>query len=287
MRFEKWQALGNDYLIVERDELPFELTPLRIMSLCAGHTGVYADGVVLLSRPDDPRLVATLAIYNADGSEAELSGNGARQAILYLRRRGWTDRDEFAIATKAGEIRPTITGPATCRVDMGYASLSSKDYPGGRADGIGELRVDGRTWRFQHVSIGNPQCVIHVTDDWEWSVLNPARIGSAIERHREFPNRTNVSWYREAGRGRIFAQIFERGVGETLSSGTGAIGAAVAHVVRGGETRADGSVTVAMDGGELEVEVGEGLHVNLTGWARPVFEGRLSDEYVKELHATE
>ena len=286
MRFEKWQALGNDYIILERDELPFELTPLRILSLCAGHTGVFADGVLLLSRTDDPRLVATLEIYNADGSEAELSGNGARQAILYLRRRGWTDRDEFSIATKSGEIRPTITGPTTCRVDMGYASLSSKDYPGGSPDGVGELCIDGHTWHFQHVSIGNPQCVIYLTDGEPLEAPRLDFIGRAIESHRDFPNRTNVSWYKDSGAGRIFAEIFERGVGETLSSGTGAIGAAVAHVVRGGETRADGSVTVAMDGGELKVEVGEDLRVHLTGWAKPVFEGRLSDEYVGELKET-
>jgi diaminopimelate epimerase len=283
MRFEKWQALGNDYIILERDELPFELTALRIMSLCAGHTGVTADGVLLLSRADDPRFVATLDIYNADGSEAELSGNGARQAILYLRRRGWTDRDEFAIATAAGEIRPKITGPTTCRVDMGCASLSSKDYPRGSADGIGELHVGERTWHFQHVSIGNPQCAIYMTDSEQFGALRLDAIGPHIESHHDFPNRTNVSWYEDSGGGRIFARIFERGVGETLSSGTGAIGAAVAHIVRGGKTKADGSVTVVMDGGELEVEVQEDLHVHLTGWARPVFEGRLSDEFVEEL----
>ena len=95
MRFEKWQALGNDYLIVERDELPFELTPARVRRLCEGHFGVFADGVLLLSRPEDPAHVADLRIFNPDGSEAELSGNGAREAILYLRRRGWTDEDEL------------------------------------------------------------------------------------------------------------------------------------------------------------------------------------------------
>jgi diaminopimelate epimerase len=147
--------------------------------------------------------------------------------------------------------------------------------------------VDERIWRFQHVSIGNPQCVIYLGDDEQFGEFHMDFVGRAIESHRAFPNRTNVSWYKDSGEGRIFAQIFERGVGETLSSGTGAIGAAVAHVVRGGETEADGSVTVAMDGGRLKVEVGEDLHVHLTGWAKPVFEGRLSDEYVKELDETE
>src|SRR3981081_3566900 len=124
MRFEKWQALGNDYLIVERDELPFELTPARVRRLCQGHFGVFADGVLLLSPPADASNVADLRIFNPDGSEAELSGNGAREAILYLRRRGWTDRDSFSIHTAAGQIRPSITGLDTCTVDMGWARLS-------------------------------------------------------------------------------------------------------------------------------------------------------------------
>jgi diaminopimelate epimerase len=312
MKFEKWQALGNDYLIVEREQLPFALTPARIRRLCEGHFGVFADGVLLLSPPQDSRFVADLTIYNPDGSEAELSGNGAREAILYLRARGWTDRDSFSIHTAAGEIRPTITGPDTCRVDMGHASLTSKDFPDGPPDGVGELtlsnriaaasggkpaggedsderRPSGCSWRFQHVSIGNPQCSILVPDTAALEALDLPAIGPAIEGHERFPNRTNVSWYTvlESGpHARIRARIFERGVGETLSSGTGATGAAVAHIL-GGEQGRPGLVTVLLDGGELEVEVGENLHVNLTGWARPVFAGVLSDIFLKELHETE
>jgi diaminopimelate epimerase len=284
MRFEKWQALGNDYLIVERDELPWELTPERIRRLCAGHFGVGSDGVLLLSRTDDPRFVADLNIYNPDGSEPELSGNGARQAVLYLRRRGWTDLGVFSIRTLAGEIRPTITGPDTCRVDMGRASITSKDFPGGPGDGIGELPAGGepaggRVWRFQHVSIGNPQCSIRVADEAALQALDLPLIGPGIEASELFPNRTNVSWYTATGPDRIRARIFERGVGETLSSGTGAAGAAVAHVLAGGRS----PVTVVLDGGELVVEVGEHLRVHQTGWARPVFAAKLSEELVNEL----
>lgn len=308
MRFEKWQALGNDYLIVERAELPFELTPARIRKLCQGHFGVFADGVLLLEPAEDRRFVAQLTIYNPDGSQAELSGNGAREAILYLRRRGWTDEDVFRIHTAAGEIRPTITGPDTCRVDMGHARLTSKDFPDGPGDGRGELVAEGRAWRFQHVSIGNPQCAIHVEDLATLNALDLPAIGPAIEAHELFPNRTNVSWYTEIPRGAgssedapceestaarreertaevratIRARIFERGVGETLSSGTGATGAAIAHRLRGGQACA----TVRLDGGELDVEIAEDLHVNLTGWARPVFEGRLSDDFLEELNET-
>ncbi len=279
MKFEKWQALGNDYVIVESADLPFPLTPGRIQRICDPHLGVGSDGILLLSPPDEPGYVARLSIYNPDGSEPELSGNGAREAILYLRTRGWTDADVFSLQTLAGEVRPTITGPDTCRVDMGRAKLTSKDYPDGAADGAGTLAAGGRIWAFQHVSIGNPQCAIRVESEAELTALDLPAIGPALEHHAMFPNRTNVSWYAELAPDRIRARIFERGVGETLSSGTGATGAAVAHALRGG----DSPVVVVLDGGELDVEVGEDLHVNLTGWAVPVYAGTLSEAMLKEL----
>jgi diaminopimelate epimerase len=281
--FEKWQALGNDYLIVEEEHLPFALTPARVARLCDVHTGIGADGVLLLSKPTDRGFVAKLRIFNPDGSEAELSGNGAREAIMYLRRNGWTDADTFSIETAAGEIRPTITGERTCRVDMGRASLTSKDFPAGPDDGTGTLESGGREWRFQHVSVGNPQCAIRVDDVAELEALDLSAYGPGIEHHDLFPNRTNVSWFAELEPGAIRARIFERGVGETMSSGTGASGAAVAHVLGGG----DSPVTVRLDGGELEVEVGEDLHVDLTGWAVPVCRGELAAELIEELHATD
>ena len=273
MRFEKWQALGNDYVIVEGAGLPEPLTPERIRALCDRHTGIGADGILELLAPDEPGFVARLRIYNPDGSEAELSGNGAREAILYLRRRGWTDQRQFSIQTIAGEIRPTILSETTCRVDMGRASLRSKDYPAGPPEGTGEVRAGGRDWRFQHVSIGNPQCAIPMASVDELDALDLPAIGPDIEHADLFPNRTNVSWFAELAPGVIRARIFERGVGETTASGTGASGAAVAYVLRGG----DSPVTVKLDGGDLEVDVGEDLHVDLTGWAVPVYSGELSD----------
>jgi diaminopimelate epimerase len=267
VRFEKWQALGNDYLIVERANLPAPLTPETVRQLCDPHFGVGADGVLELSPPDEPGFVARLRIFNPDGSEAELSGNGAREAILYLRQRGWTDADTFSIQTAAGEIRPTITGPTTCRVDMGRASLTSKDYPGGPPDGTGEVAG----YAFQHVSIGNPQCAIRIPDRAALEALELKAIGPRIEHAELFPNRTNTSFWTETAPDAVRARIFERGVGETLSSGTGACGAAVAHVLRGG----DSPVTVTLDGGELIVDVDEALHIDLTGWAVPIYRGEL------------
>ena len=283
MDFEKWHALGNDYLIVERDALPFELTPARVRKLCAPHTGVFADGVLLLSPPDEPGYVARLRIFNPDGSEAELSGNGARQAVLYLRRHGWTDADTFSIQTAAGEIRPSIASPTTAALDLGRVRIRSDDFPSGPADGAGRLTADGRDWRFQHVQVGNPQAAIRVQGEAELDALDLPAIGGAIERHQLFPNRTNVSWYTQLAGDRIRARIFERGVGETSASGTGATGAAVAHVLAGG----DSPVTVVLDGGELVVAVEEDLHVTLSGWAVPVFSGALAAEFIKELHETE
>jgi len=276
MRFEKWTALGNDYVIVEADSLPWELTGARVRRICDPHFGVGADGVLLLSRSEEPEFVASLRIFNPDGSEAELSGNGAREAVLYLRRHGWTDEDVFSISTVAGAITPTITSERTCAVEMGRAATASKDFPEGEPDGRGILSAGSREWEFQHVSIGNPQCAIVVGEELEQ--LDLGAIGPEIEAHRIFPNRTNVSFLRIEG-SRVRARIFERGVGETLSSGTGASGAAVTAVLRGAES----PVTVELDGGELEVEISADLDVRLSGWAEPICAGELSPELVRAL----
>jgi diaminopimelate epimerase len=280
VHFEKWQALGNDYVIVEECELPFELTPARVQAICAPHTGVGSDGVLLV-RPADGELVAEVRIYNPDGSEAELSGNGVRQAVMYLRRNGWTDAGSFSVLTAAGEIRPRIDGEL-CTLDIGQVRLRAEtDYPAGRDDGTGTVTSDGREFDFQFVQVGNPQVSIEVGDGLE--ELDLGRYGPGIERDELFPNRTNVSFWRRAGDAAIRVRIFERGVGETLASGTGATGAAVAATLRGVES----PVTVTLDGGELLVDVGQDMHVEMTGWARPVYAGSLSEEFLKELNATE
>lgn len=250
MRFEKWQALGNDYLIVTE-----AIAEDDVRLVCDRHSGIGADGVLLLEPADAPGFVARLRIFNPDGSEAELSGNGVRQAVLYLHRRGWTDARQFSVQTAAGEVRPTIIDERTCRVDMGRAQI------GERAEVAG--------FPGQEITIGNPQFSVRLDSQAEVDALDLPRVGPPIEHDARFPNRTNVSFWTETGPGTIRARIFERGVGETLSSGTGAIGAAVAHVLRGG----DSPVTVRLDGGELTVDVGEDLHVDLTGWAEPVFAG--------------
>jgi len=270
VRFEKWQALGNDYAIVEERQLPFELTPERIRRFCARHTGVGSDGILLLRETDERGFVAEVVIYNPDGSEAELSGNGVREAVMYLRRNGWTEHDSFSVRTAAGEIRPRIEGEL-CTMDIGRV----------RDRGNGTLSSAGREFSYQALDVGNPQCAIELREGLE--ELDLGRYGPGIERHELFPNRTNVSFWRRTGHDSIRARIFERGVGETMSSGTGAVGAAVAAVLVG----EDSPVTVVLDGGELVVEVGEDMQVNLTGWARPVYAATLSDRFIEELNESQ
>ncbi len=280
MNFQKWQALGNDYIIIERSDLPFELTPERVARICHYHFGPGADGILLVEPTDDPELVANVRIFNPDGSEAELSGNGVREAIMYLRRSGQTDADEFAVGTAAGVIRPKIVSDTECEVNMGQASLTSKDFPDGPEDGRGTVTVNGIDIEFQHVSIGNPQCSIEIPGEIKnLLALDLHSIGPGLEHDARFPNRTNVSFWQQTGENSIVARIFERGVGETLSSGTGATGAAVAAKLRGVQS----PVTVGLDGGELIVDIDDDLNITLTGWAVPVFDGTMTDQFLNEL----
>jgi len=278
VRFEKWQALGNDYVIVEKAALTWELTQARIRRLCDQHTGIGSDGILLISESDDPACVATVRIFNPDGSEAELSGNGVRQAVLYLDRANPGGPRTFCVLTKAGRIEAAVTGRDTATLEMGRASLTSPDYPGGPPDGRGMVEAAGREWNFQHVSIGNPQCVIDAGDGLE--ELDLAVIGPQIATADLFPNRTNVSFIRVDG-STLRARIFERGVGETSASGTGASGAAVAASLRG----ASSPITVRLDGGELEVDVTDELDVRLTGTASRVYRGEISTDLAQGLAA--
>jgi diaminopimelate epimerase len=267
MRFEKWQALGNDYVIVERAALPFALTPARIRRLCDRHTGIGADGILQLEPPGEPGFVARLRIFNPDGSEAELSGNGAREAILYLRRAGWTQADQFSIQTVAGEIRPTITSPTTCTVDMGRAVV-------GEPGDVGGLR-------YVHVRIGNPQTAIRIADAAALEQLDLARVGPGIEHAPQFPGRTNVSFYTELAPDRIRARIFERGVGETESSGTGACGAADRPRPARRRLARDGGARRWRAGGRRGREPARGPH----GLGRPGLRAELDRGFAADLAA--
>lgn len=280
MKFEKWQALGNTYAIIEAADLPWGLTADRIRRLCDPDFGIGSDGILLISPVREASQVAVIRIFNPDGSEAELSGNGVRIAALHLYRGGRTGGDTFTVQTAAGPVTPTVTSDRTCSVRMGRATTVSPDFPSGGPDGLGTVRSGGRVWRFRHVAVGNPQCTIRVEDPASLAGIDLAAIGPSIEASDLFPNRSNVSfWVREEAT--VRARIFERGVGETLSSGTGATGAAVAAMLDG----APSPVTVELDGGELVVEIGPELDVTLTGWAEPVLSGNLSEEAMAALAA--
>jgi diaminopimelate epimerase len=174
-------------------------------------------------------------------------------------------------------VTPTITGPGEVSMAIGRASVTSPDYPRGSGDGAGILSSAGREWAFQHVNVGNPQCVIEVGEELE--SLDLGAIGPAIEGNTDlFPNRTNVSFTRTEG-STVRARIFERGVGETLASGTGASGAAVAAFLRG----APSPITVRLDGGTLVVEIGDELEMTLVGSASRVYRGELDEALVAEL----
>ncbi len=281
MRFEKWQALGNDYLIVERDDLPLELTPERVQ--------LPVRPALRPRRRRRPRALAArrarassraLRIFNPDGSEAELSGNGAREAILYLRRSGWTDAATFSIETAAGEIRPTITGETTCRVDMGRARLPPRTSPAARRRR--GSRVGGRTGASSTSRSATRSARSGSTSREELEALDLAADRPRHPERRRVPQpHQRVVLVRARARTASAPASSSAAWARRSSSGTGASGAAVAHVLRGG----DSPVTVQLDGGELEVDVDEALHVDLTGWAEPVYSGELSPELLARLKA--
>ena len=280
LQFEKWQALGNDYLIIESENLASELRGGQIRFLCDPHFGPGADGVLLLKKEASGEHVAHLQIFNPDGSEAELSGNGAREAACYLRERGWTSSDQFTIRTLAGVVRPQMLSEGLCAMDIGVASTNSSDWPGGPADGLTTLQIDGCELVARHVNVGNPQFSVQCPDEAFLTELDLPSVGAPLERDERFPNRTNVSFWTQTGDSQIRARIFERGVGETLSSGTGASGAAVsAHLAGLGN-----SIKVLLDGGDLSVDIGDDLNVTLTGWAKHVYSGTLSNQSMEELN---
>ena len=191
-------------------------------------------------RPTSAAVVAEVRIYNPDGSEAELSGNGVREAVMYLRRTGWTEHDSFSVRTAAGEIRPRIDGDAVHDRHGARATARAGGLPRRRRGRHGHARPRrAASSRFQFVQVGNPQCAIEIDEGLE--ELDLARYGPPIERHELFPEpHQRVVLARAPATTAIRARIFERGVGETMSSGTGATGAAVAAVLRG----VDSPVTV-------------------------------------------
>jgi len=284
MRFHKYQALGNDYLVLEvpgaGDAVP---SPELVRAVCDRHFGVGADGVLVESAAPGGRLA--LRIFNPDGSEAEKSGNGLRIFARYLWDRGRVGGEVFEVATRGGVARCQVrdAGRAVF-VEMGVASFDALVIPvaGPRREVVDEeLEVGGERLRFTAVSVGNPHCVVFV--DAPTPEL-ARRLGPSLEAHPVFPRRTNVQFARVVDRGRIELEIWERGAGYTLASGSSACAAAAASVRLG---LCDGAVTVAMPGGELAITVAADYGLTMFGPVRKVAEGAVAEELLRDVLARE
>lgn len=319
MKLAKWQGLGNDYLIVEESALPAPLTPEAIGLLCDRHLGVGSDGILLRTEPTGavPGAVARMRVFNPDGGEPEMCGNGIRMFARYLAATGTVVACEFTVETLAGPITPRLLEDGAVRVDMGRARFRSDNItpeiaPGvprgvadearGASDAAGPaegsagaadvvdalLRADGVDYRFTFVDVGNPHCVILVDDPATFDV---AGVGPVVEHHPYFPNRVNVEFIRVEADGSVRMRVWERGVGETQACGTGATAVGAACVRLG---LATSPVLVRLPGGDLTIEVeggaetgapagSEGLQVFMTGPAEEVFTAEPSPELLRRL----
>jgi diaminopimelate epimerase len=279
MKFTKFHALGNDFLIVDLDEAAMLEEPSGLARrICDRHTGVGADGLLLISVRDRTRGEVHFRIFNADGSEAEISGNGLRCAAAYLYSQQKIDPPTVRFET--------VTGLRECRliernqsvylikIEMGVPKLGSKDIPfddGAPHERIVDypLMINRKTYPVTVVSMGNPHCSLFV--DQFASRIEWLEIGREIECHPFFPNRTNVEFVRLVGRDEIEVLFWERGVGETLSSGSGSCAAAVASILKGLVGR---KVTVRTSMGSLLVEwPADDARVDQTGPAEFAFVG--------------
>jgi len=262
--FVKSHGLGNDYIVVDATHFPIPLTPERVRLLCHRHLGLGSDGILEVTAGDDRFFVR---IWNPDGSEAERSGNGLRIAAKFLAEHGYTNESIFSVETIAGPVRTEVFHDggrvASVRLEMGRAEVDGKAKP----LSVGQERLDATI-----VSVGNPHCVVFgqpLTRDRLF------HLGPLLENHARFPKRINVQLAEVEARDRVRALIWERGAGHTLASGTSACAVAAASRSRG---LVDGRVTVLMEGGMLEVEVGEDLDLVMTGPVEEVFSGMLSPD---------
>jgi diaminopimelate epimerase len=258
MRFSKWHGLGNDYLLVQRAELDAPLTPERVRRLCDYHFGVGSDGVLEVVSANESR--AELVIWNPDGSTAELSGNGTRIAARWLARRSGADTVRIQVGPR--EVLARMRDGLEVETEMGRVEVGKPEV----------LDVVGESLEFTPASVGNPHAVVRTEPDR--SAL--LRLGPLIENHERFPERTNVQLVRMDGEHELTVGVWERGAGETLSSGTSAVASAAVAVARGW---CESPVTVHLAGGDLIVELDGDGNARLTGPAQEIFAGETSDEF--------
>ena len=284
--FFKGHGLGDDYLVVDPDELDFRLTRANVRRLCDRTTGVGSDGVAALS--STRRADFGCRIFNPDGSEAERSGNGLRVFARWLHATRRTRARRFRIDTKGGVVETELHldshgEAARATQQMGRARFDPAALPSTLA---GPELVDraiaaaGRRLRFTGVSVGNPHCVLFAEGARGWSRDELRVLGPALERHRAFPRRVNVQLARVSGPRALDILIWERGAGETAASGTSACAAACAAVRRG---LVKSPVRVRAPGGTLRVRVADDFAVTLEGPMAEIARGRLSDSFVRSL----
>jgi diaminopimelate epimerase len=273
--FTKMHGIGNDFIVIDcRNNTLGSLNGLNSLSglsvrLCNRRFGIGADQILLLY--DSDKADYMMRIFNADGSEVEMCGNGIRCFAKYIWDRGLSSKEVLDVETPAGIIRPEKAG-GMVRVDMGVAELEGRRIPV-NLDGVIKdypLAIEDREFRITCVSMGNPHAVIVVDDVDQFDVK---RYGPQIEHHQLFPKRVNVEFIQVVDAERITMRVWERGSGETMACGTGASAAAVAANLKG---LTEKKVLVTLLGGDLIIELHENSHVYMTGPAEEVFEGTIN-----------
>jgi diaminopimelate epimerase len=257
MKLSKWHGLGNDYLLVEQADLPVPLTPERVKRICDYHFGVGSDGILEVVSADDD--TAEVIIWNPDGSVAELSGNGTRIAARWLARRA--EAREVRILVGPRLVTARLRGERDVEQELGAVDVGEPET----------IDVGGEEVELTTVSVGNPHAVIQRLPDRSELL----RLGPLVENHTRFPERTNVQLVRVDGDHELTVGVWERGAGETLSSGTSAVAASAAAVANGW---CESPVTVHLAGGDLRVELEDG-HARLTGPAEEICTVELAEEF--------
>ena len=275
--FTKWQGCGNDFVLFDcRQDVPADYAKLA-QQVCDRHYGVGADGILVVLPSDCADF--RMRIFNTDGSEAEMCGNGIRCFARYIYDFGLTDKTCFTVETGAGVLVPEIileNGQVTgVKVDMGEPHLLGEEIPVTGFDGqrvIDEpLIVDGKTYRMTAVSMGNPHCVIFVDDAENFPIYE---LGRQFESHALFPKKTNTEFVEVKDRRHVRMRVWERGAAVTLACGTGSCATVVAGILN---DKLDREAEVQLDGGRLIVKWAENNHVFMTGPAELVFSGKLTD----------
>ncbi len=273
--FTKYHALGNDYLVIHPKDLPAPLTTEQVRTICHRNFGVGSDGILLGPLPSTTAKCA-LKIYNPDGSIAEKSGNGVRIFSRYLWDTKFVGDEEFALQTDGGIVRSTVfDGGQMVRVEMGKVSFDSEKIPvtGTKREVINEkIFAGGREFVFCAATIGNPHCVLPLP---EISAKLAHEFGPLLEVHTNFPRKTNVQFLKVLDRANIQIEIWERGAGYTLASGSSSsASAAVAHRLG----LVDKNVTVHCPGGDIAIEIRDGFDILMTGSVTRVAAGVISPE---------